>query len=177
MRRIVLSCVGFAVLLLPAAASARARPPAAKPGYVVVRKALNDGGPNGRPAITLVVTGFVLGRITQEAKVDIYHLPSSNSQILPSAKGQDVFPPISKHWNGLPGVEYRGSGFRFSAVGGSYRVVIRGAGIYLFAGGVRGSVKLRGSSTYRRTDGNYSVDAGVPRSLPTRQLTRSFGGQ
>jgi hypothetical protein len=142
-----------------------------------VRKALNDGGPNGRPAITLVVTGFVLGRVTQEAKVDIYHLPSGSTQILPSAKGQDVRPPVSRHWHGLPGVEYTGSGFRFSAVGGSYRVVIRGAGVYLFAGGVRGAVTLRGSSNYPRADGTYSIDGSAPFSLPTPPVRRRFGTQ
>jgi hypothetical protein len=77
-------------------------------------------------------------------------------------------------WRGLPGVEYNGSGFRFSAVGGWYHVVIRGAGVYLFAGGT-GSVKLRGSSIYKRTDGTYSIDASRPFSLPTRQLKRTIG--
>ena len=174
MRRVVLTCVCLAVLLLPAAASARLRSLSAKPGYLVVRGAENDGGPSGQPAVTLVVQGFVLGRITHEARVDIYHLPSSKS--LPSAKGQDVN-SRSRRWHGLPGVEYNGSGFRFSAVDGSYRVVIRGAGIYLFAGGVRGTVTLRGSSSYPRADGTYAIDAGAPRSLPTRQVQRRFGSQ
>lgn len=178
MRRVVLSCVCFAVVLLPAAASARVHPigPARpKPGYLVVRKALNDGGPNGRPAVTLVVKGFVLGRISQEARVDIYHLPSTNARILPSAKGQDVQQHPTRAANGLPGVEYIGSGFRFAAVGGSYRVVIRGAGVYLFAGGT-GTVKLRGSSVYTRHDGDYAIDRSVPRSLPTRQRQLRIGG-
>jgi hypothetical protein len=176
MRRVVLSCMCLAVVLLPDTASARVAPPHAKPGYLVVRKALNDGGPNGHPAVTLVVRGFVLGRITQEARVDIYHLPSSSTQTLPSAKGQDV-KSRSRRWRGLPGVEYTGSGFRFSAVGGSYRVVIRGAGVYLFAGGVQGTVKLRGSSRYPRADGTYAIDASAPRSMPARAVKRGFGSQ
>jgi hypothetical protein len=175
MRRMLLSCVCLAVLFLPAAASARASAQP-KPGYLVVRKALDDGGPRGRPAVTLIVKGFVLGRITQEARVDIYHLASANSQILPSAKGQDVKPPRTVRWNGLRGVEYTGSGFRFSAQGGSYRVVVRGAGIYLFAGGI-GSVKLRGSSVYKNADGWYSVNASKPLSLPTRPVTLRINGQ
>lgn len=174
MRRIVLSCVCSAVLLLPAAASARASGHP-KPGYLVVQRALNDGGPNGRPAVQLVVQGFVLGRITQEARVDIYHLPSANGQT--AAKGQDVRGPRTVHWHRLPGVEYNGSGFRFSAVGGFYRVVIRGAGVYVFAGGTRGSVKLRGSTSNPKTDGTYSIDAAAPRSLPTREVERTFGTQ
>jgi hypothetical protein len=174
MRRVLLSGVLLAVLLLPAAASARASAQS-KPGYLVVRKGLNDGGPNGRPAVTLVVKGFVLGRISQEARVDIYHLPSANTQILPSAKGQDVRQQ-AKRWNGLPGVEYNGSGFRFSAMGGSYRVVIRGAGVYLFAGG-SGSVTLRGSAVYEKADGVYSLNASRFRSLPTRPLKLRIGGR
>lgn len=175
MRRVFLIWVCFAVLLLPAAASAGA-PAQSKPGYLVVRKGLNDGGPNGRPAITLVLRGgFVLGRISQEARVDVYHLPSANSQTQPTAKGQDV-KSRTVRWNGLPGVEFRGSGFRFSAMGGSYRVVVRGAGVYLFAGGI-GSVELRGSSVYKRADGWYSVDGGRFLSLPTRLLERKIGGR
>lgn len=176
MRRVVLSCLCLSVLFLPAAASARVRSAGQlKPGYVVVQKALNDGGPNGRPAVTLVVRpGFVLGRITQEARVDIYRLP--NSPAPPPPRGQDVR-SRSLRWHGLPGVEYIGSGFRFSAVGGSYHVVIRGSGIYVFAGGVRGSVKLRGSTSNPTTDGTYSIDAARPRSLPTRQVERRFGTQ
>lgn len=173
MRRVVLSCVFLAVLLLPAAAPARLTPVGPKPGYLVVRGAKNDGGPHGHPAVTLVVQGFVLGRITQEARVDIYHLPSANS---PSAKGQDV-KSRPRRWHGLPGVEYFGSGFRFSAVGSTYRVVIRGAGIYLFAGGISRVVKLRGSSAYPRADGTYSIDASAPRSMPTRPVQRRFGSQ
>lgn len=176
MRRVVLSCMFLAVLLLPAVAPARDTPLGAKPGYVVVREAANDGGPNGHPAVTLVVQGFVLGRVSQEARVDIYHLPSSNTQILPSAKGQDV-KTRSLRWHGLPGVEYNGSGFRFSAVGGSYRVVVRGTGVYLFAGGIRGSVTLRGRARYPQADGTYSIDGSAPRSLPTPQVNRRFGSR
>ena len=51
------------------------------------------------------------------------------------------------------------------ATGGTYRVVVRGSGVYLFAGG-NGNVTLRGSSVYPRADGTYSVDGRTPRSLP-----------
>ena len=61
MRRILLSCVCAVVLMLPAAASAGAsvHQAKAKPGYLVLRKALDDGGVNGRPVVTVVVHGFV----------------------------------------------------------------------------------------------------------------------
>jgi hypothetical protein len=173
MRRILLSCAALAVLTLPAAASAGARGQA--PGFLVVQKANGDGGVQGRPVVTLVVQGFVLGRVPQgaEARIDIYHLPSATGEGKPQATGADV----SQHplrWRGHPGVEYSGSGFRFRAIDGAYRVVVRGAGVYLFAGG-NGSVKLRGSAVYQRSDGTYSIDGRQPRSMPTNPLTRQIG--
>jgi hypothetical protein len=174
MRRILLSCATLAVLMLPAAASAGARGQAA--GFVVVQKANGDGGVHGRPVVTLVVQGFVLGRVSQhaEARIDIYHLPSATGEGKPQAVGADV-QVGSLRWRGHPGTEYSGSGFRFRAIDGAYRVVVRGAGVYLFAGGT-GTVKLRGSSVYPRSDGRYSVDGEQPHSMPTNPLTRRIGG-
>lgn len=172
MRRILLSCATVAVLTLPAAASAGARGPT---GFLVVQRANGDGGVQGHPVVTLVVQGFVLGRVPQgaEARVDIYHLPSATEEGTPQATGLDV----SHHpvrWRGKPGIEYSGSGFRFRAIDGAYRVVVRGAGVYLFAGG-NGSVQLRGSSRYKNADGRYSIDGELPKSMPTNPLTREIG--
>jgi hypothetical protein len=180
MRRILLICALLASLALPTAAGARASAPA-KPGYLVVRKALGDGGVNGRPVATLIVQGFMLGRVSQEARVDIYQLQSPAGQGAVQVKGTDVsVRPIT--WRGfsgkhpLNGKEYTGSNFRFRAIGGDYRVVVRGSGIYLFAGG-QGQVTLRGSTHYRNADGTFSVNGGKFRSLPARPLTREFGGR
>ncbi|HEY1563114.1 MAG TPA: hypothetical protein VGF72_00335 [Gaiellaceae bacterium] len=172
MRRILLSCASAAVLMLPAAAFAGARAHKA-PGFLVVRKAVGDGGVHGRPVVTVVVEGFVLGRITQEAQVDVYQLPSPTGEGAPQAAGPDVTTSGVK-WHGFAGKEYTGSGFRFRAMGGTYRVVVRGAGIYLFAGG-QGRVTLRGSSVYRRADGAYSVDGRAFRSLPAHLLRQTIG--
>ena len=172
MRRILLSCALLAVFVLPAAAAARAAAPA-KPGFLVVRRAAGDGGVNGRPVATVVVQGFVLGRVSQEAQVDVYQLPSAAGQGGPVVKGADVS-HRSIRWRHFTGTEYSGSNFRFRAIGGFYRVVVRGSGVYLFAGG-RGQVTLRGSSVYRRADGTYSVNGGAFRSLPERPLKRKIG--
>ena len=59
-------------------------------------------------------------------------------------------------------------------MGGQYRVVVRGSGIYLFAGG-RGKVTLRGSSVNPNADGQYSVNGGRFRSLPAPAITRTIG--
>jgi hypothetical protein len=173
MRRILLSCTCAAVLLVPAAASARA-PGHAKPGFLVVRKAVGDGGVNGPPVATVVVQGFVLGRISQEARVDVYQLPTAAGQGAPQAAGADV----SKHsvrWHGFTGTEYSGSGFRFRAIGGFYRIVVRGAGVYLFAGG-RGNVTLQGSSVYRHADGTFSLNGHAFQSLPAKPVKRRMRG-
>lgn len=172
MRRILLTCALLLVGVLPAAAAARASG-LARPGYVVVRRAVSDGGVNGRPVVTVVVRGFVLGRVSLEAEVDIYHLPTASGQGAPQVKGADV--STSKiRWHGLPGKRYTGSNFRFRATGGFYRVVVRGAGVYVFAGG-RGKVWLRGSSAKQKADGMYSVDGSAVRSMPTQRLRRQIG--
>ncbi|HJQ49217.1 MAG TPA: hypothetical protein VJ838_01735 [Gaiellaceae bacterium] len=174
MRRILLSCAAVSVLLLPAAASAGARgAPAA--GYLVVQKAAGDGGIHGHAVVTLVVQGFVLGRVSPrgQGRVDIYQLPAATGGGTPQAVGTDVsHGPV--RWRGHKGTEYSGSNFRFRAIDGAYRVVVRGAGVYLFAGG-NGSVVLRGSSVYKRSDGNYSVNGAPSKSMPTIPLTRAIG--
>jgi hypothetical protein len=174
MKRILLSCALLAALAVPVAASARERAQA-KPGYLVVRNAAGDGGITGHAIVTLVVHGFVLGSVSQgnEARVDIYQLPTPGGQGAPQAT-PNVTPTIVR-WNGRKGQEFRGSGFRFRALGGYYRVVVRGSGVYLYAGGVNGRVTLHGSSFDPRGDGTYSIDGRAFRSLPTNPLTREIG--
>jgi hypothetical protein len=72
------------------------------------------------------------------------------------------------------GKRYVGSNFRFRATGGLYRVVVRGSGVYVFAGGI-GTVWLQGSSADPRRDGMYSVDDSKFRSLPKTILKRKLG--
>jgi hypothetical protein len=171
MRRILVSCAVVGVLALPAAAIARSSS-AAKPGYVVIRKAVGNGGVNGSPVVRLAVQGFVLGRVAQEGRVDIVQLPTVNGQGGPQHTPGLTVKQI--HWHGFTGQRYTGSNFRFRAMGGRYHVVIRGTGVYLFAGG-QGSIKVQGSS-YVRPDGTYSVNGGPTRSLPKRPVKRKIGG-
>jgi hypothetical protein len=173
MRRILLICTGAALLMLPTAASAGAARGASR-GFVVVRNA-SGAGVNGHAVVTVVVQGFVLGRVSPkaQARVAVYHLPSATEQGGPQVAGSDVS-QRSVRWRTAVGKEYSGSGFRFSAIGGAYRVVVRGAGLYLFAGG-RGRVWLQGSSVYRGSDGRYSLNGAAARSLPTQRLTVPLG--
>jgi len=171
MRRILLSLAGVALLALPAATSAGAA--GSKPGFLVVRKAQGDGGLYGPPVVTLVVQGFVLGRASQEARVEIYQLPSAAGGGGSAAVGADVSKAVV-HWRRFTGTRYGGSAFRFRAIGGSYRVVVRGSGVSLFAGG-HGTVTLHGSSVYRGADGAYAIDGRAFRSLPATPLKLSIG--
>jgi hypothetical protein len=174
MRRILLGCALVAVLPVSVAAAAARTSAPPKPGYVVVRRAFNDGGVGGNPVVTVVVRGFVLGRVSQEAEVEIYHLPSPSEQGGPQVKGTDISStPV--RWHGLRGKRYSGSNFRFRATGGLYRVVVRGSRVYVFAGG-SGTVWLQGSSADPRRDGMYSVNDSRFRSLPERLLKRKLGG-
>ncbi len=174
MRRILLSCASVAVLMLPAATAAGARGHAV-PGFFVVRKAAGDGGVAGRPVVTLVVEGFVLGRVSPQAqaRVQIFQLVSPAGGGAPQYAGVDVSHSAVR-WRSFEGTEYSGSGFRFRALGGAYRVVVRGSGVYLFAGG-QGRVTLHGSSAYPGADGFYSVDGAAFHSLPATSLTRTIG--
>ena len=171
MRRILLSIASVALLALPAAAAARGH--AATPGFVVVRDAAADGGVAGSPVVTVVVDGFVLGRVSQEGRVEIYHTagPAHGGGL---ATGVDVS-RAGVSWHGVPGTVYTGSAFRFRAVGGIWRVVIRGSGISVYAGG-HGRVTLHGSVAYPNRDGRYSVDGHGFESLPSGELTKTIGG-
>lgn len=174
MRRFLLICAVLVVLAVPAAA-ARASGHG-KAGYLVVQRAVSDGGVRGRPVVTLVMKGgFVLGRASQEAKVEVYHV--SASQFAVQVKGDVSSAPAlwkTPHGATLHGKKYIGSNFRFRITGGLYRVVVRGAGLYVFAGG-RGTANLEGSLANPRNDGRFSVDARPWRSMPTRPLKREIG--
>ncbi|HZS31519.1 MAG TPA: hypothetical protein VFA37_09700 [Gaiellaceae bacterium] len=169
MRRILLSIACVALLAVPAAAGARGH--AAVPGFLVVRDAATDGGVTGSPVVTVVVDGFVLGSVSQEGRVEIYHLSAAHGT--GQATGVDVS-RAGVTWHGVPGTAYSGSAFRFRAVGGVWRVVIRGSGISVYAGG-HGRVTLHGSVAYPNGDGRYSLDGRGFASLPSGELTRSIG--
>ena len=166
MRRILLLLVGVASLMVSTTVAARSEGHAAEPAYLVVRNASADGGVAGKPIVTVVVRGFVLGRVAQEGAVEAYHLASSTGSIAAQATGVDVS-RRAVSWRGVPGTEFSGSGFRFRAVGGVWRVVVYGSGVSLYAGGEASRITLHGSATYPTQDGEYSLDGGPFVSLPS----------
>ena len=65
---------------------------------------------------------------------------------------------------------WKGTDFRFRAVEGTYKVVLWGSGVYVFAGG-QGNVTLTGSADTPKSDGRYSLNGGdwSPRSRSRRR--------
>jgi hypothetical protein len=179
MRRIFLLLIGAAILALPAAAAARAQGLHSAPVFLVVRNAVTDGGVTGSPVATVVVQGgFVLGHVAQEGAVQIYHLKSSSGSLTAQAAGIDVFRrAVTYHSHGVavPGAEFSGSDFRFRAVGGVWRVVVKGAGVSIYAAGEKMKASLHGSVAYPRTDGRYSFNGAPFASMPSGTVTRILG--
>lgn len=169
MRRILLTCTALLALGLPAAAAARLGGPS--DGTLVVRNADNgDGiGPLARPVATVVITGFVIGRVSGQGRVEIYDLDPADTNA-PEVTGADSHADVTRtfHDATLDGTRWTGTQPTFRAVDGTYRVMVYGSGVYLFAGGhgkvwLTGQTSQAGSAT---SDGTYSINGGGWQSLP-----------
>jgi hypothetical protein len=175
MRRILVSCAVLAVLVLPAAATARARG-AAKPGYLVVSKAVGDGGVHGAPIVTLIVKGLRArpcreGGAGQDRPAAVRRVPAVRGRRWWGGRVVDcdqVPRPVQRQ-----GIQRQ-------------QVPLPCAGRPLPGSGARlGCVPLRGRAgerqgprlpVYPHADGRYSVDGGAWRSLPKKPVTRKIGG-
>ena len=173
MQRILLLLAGVAFLALPTASVARAQNHQQHlgAGFLVVHNALTDGGVTGPSVVTVVVRGFVLGQIAQEGAVELYHVDPGTNSAAAQVGGADVSRRLVT-FGDLQGTEFTGSGFRFRAVGGVWRVVVYGSGISLYAGGEVRVITLHGSVEYPGEDGKYSIDGGPFASLPSGVITR-----
>ena len=173
MRRSLLLLAGATLLALPAAAAARPQKPQPTPGCLVVRNARTDGDPfTGKPIATVAEHGFELGRVTQEGAVKIFHFNSGSGSAAQVSGG--VVSRQTVHYRSQEGTKFSGSDFRFRAVGGFWRVVVYGAGVSLYAGGV-GHAFLHGSVFAPRTDGRYSFNGEPLASLPSGVVGQNLG--
>lgn len=165
------------VVLLAAAGSAAAAPvvlhPSTGEGTLVVQNADNGDGiaVGARPVVTLVIHGFVIGRVAEQGRIAIYDLDQTD-QSAPEVTGAVSHGDVSlkvRTPDGTQtqtGTQWTGTDFRFRAVDGTYRVVIWGSGVYLFASGDQGRVWLTGQTDTPRGDGKYSFNGEAWRSLP-----------
>jgi hypothetical protein len=108
----------------------------------------------GRATVTLDVRGNMLGRLANGAITVTDKTP--NDAYLPNITGKRIAVQRRVTPNR---VFVRGQGLRFRMLGGSYRIVIRAAGISLSAVG-RGAVTIDGEPRFLGDDvGLYSLEA------------------
>jgi hypothetical protein len=103
---------------------------------------------DGRGKVTIQARGGVIGRVDR-GTITIFDLTPGDANV-PAVFGDDL-PPVLV---GEAGIRYTGSGMRFRAIGGRYRIVIQGRGIDLSAVG-RGFGSIRGDVGQL---GVYSLD-------------------
>jgi hypothetical protein len=168
MRRVTLVLLSLLTLVVPAAAVA-ALHPSSGDGTLVVRNADNgDGaGLDARPVVTLVIHGSVVGHVGGQGRIAIYNLDTTATSDY-SVSGAVWHRDVSQI-----GTAWGGTDFRFRAVGGYFRVVIRGSDVDLFAIGT-GSATLTGQPDTPHGDGDYSVNGGDFHSIPL-EATKTIG--
>jgi hypothetical protein len=168
MRRLMLTSAVLLALVVPATASALHAGPG--DGWLVLRNGDNGDGIgsdarpyDARPVVTLVISGFVIGHVGNEGRIAIYDLNAAD-QNSPEVTGASRVRDLSLPKGG-DGTMWKGTNFRFRAVDGTFKVVIWGSGIYLFAGG-QGTVTLTGSTETPSSDGKFSLNGGAFVSVP-----------
>ena len=171
MRRIALMLGLFSALAVPAAAVAGLGAPG--DGSLVVQKGQAPYGTGlNIPVVQLTITGSVIGQVSGTGKLVIDAGPNADATAEPQVTGA-----------GLPGDTLRsptaqvwkGAGFKFRAVGGTYTVLVYGTGVNLVAVGT-GTVRLAGQPDTPSGDGRYSLNGGDYVSLPGIQTDkRSIG--
>jgi hypothetical protein len=156
MRLLLFLSASLAALAVPAAALAGAGAHA-DTGTLVVK---NGIAPAGTPVVVLVIRGAAIGQVTGSGRI-LIRAESPADEETAEVTGAD--------WQkdkGDQGRLWGGPGFRFRAVGGIYTITIWGSGVNLVASG-RGSVVLTGSPEAPSRDGEYSLNGGDFKSLPS----------
>jgi hypothetical protein len=171
MRRLVFTCALLLGIAGPAGAAVLMQTP--NDGTLVVQNADNGDGiaPGARAVVTLVVHGFVIGQVLDQGRIQIFDLDptdQSEPEVTGALSHRDVVRTIRTQSGVVTqaGTQWTGTGFRFRAVEGTYRVVIWGSGVYLFASGDKGQVWFNGQLDTRVPDGTFSLDGDPFRSLP-----------
>jgi ABC-type transport system substrate-binding protein len=159
MRRIIFFSALVTALVVPAAVLGAAQ--AAGDGTLVVKNGqAPDSGSDKAPVVRLTITGSVIGQMTGQGKIIIDGGVKSNAEVTGAAgPGRDVpQSDTAKSWT------VGADGLKFRAVGGTYTIVIYGAGVNLVALG-SGTVQLAGMPDGGK-DGRYSLNGKDFVSLP-----------
>jgi hypothetical protein len=160
MRRLALISVSLLALAVPAAAWALTQGPA--DGTLVVK---NGTAPHGVPVVTLIVAGAVIGRVDNLGTIVIDD-STPTDPFSPEVSGFDQHKDVSD-----TATKWTGTGMKFRAVGGTYKITIYGSGVNLSAVG-RGYVSLSGMPDSTTGDGSYSLNGDPFRSLPAAPLVK-----
>ena len=152
----------LAAVAVPAAALAATS--ATGDGTLVVQDGqAPDSGPDKAPVVRLTINGSAIGQVVGQGKIIIDGGAKSPP---PEVTGQGVTSKPSAIsgdtatvWTGGP------DGFKFRVVGGYYTIVIFGSDVSLVAVGT-GSVWLAGTPDAGKTDGRYSLNGDLWKSLP-----------
>jgi hypothetical protein len=157
MRRLLLTCL-LAGLVLPAGALAARLAPG--DGTLAVR---NASGDPGQLVVSLNINGAAIGQVARGRVV-----------VLPGPGAEPDVSGASRQIDRADGsTVYLGTGIRFRAVAGNFRVRIFGAGIDVNVVG-QGTVRLFGSSITNGA-GKYSLNGGGWIVLPDVASTFTIG--
>jgi hypothetical protein len=171
MRRLPVILGLFSVLAVPVAALAATSAPG--DGSLVVK---NGSAPYGAglnvPVVQLTITGSVIGQVLGIGKIVIDAGPNADPASEPLVTGA-----------GLPGDSarsdtaqvWKGTTFKFRAVGGTYTVLVYGSQVNLVAVGT-GTVRLAGMPDTPVGDGKYSLNGDDFASLPGTQTDKRVIG-
>ena len=144
MRRLLFTCL-LAGLLLPASALAASLAPG--DGTLAIR---NAAGEPGQLVVSLSINGAAIGQVNRGRLV-----------VLPGVGPEPDVTGASRQIDRADGsTVYMGSGIRFRAVAGNFRVRIWGVGIDINAVG-QGNVRLSGTGL-----GKFSLNGGAWTPLP-----------
>jgi hypothetical protein len=164
MRRLAVLSVSLLALAAPAAAWSMTQAPG--DGTLVIK---NGAAPKGVPVVTLIITGAAIGRISNYGTIvidDSTPLDPYSPEVSGFDWHKDVSPTATKWVGG--GL---GTGMKFRAVGGTYKITIYGSGVDLSAVG-SGFVTLSGIPDTTTGDGVYSLNGDTFRSLPATPLVK-----
>jgi hypothetical protein len=161
MRRFAFLFLALIGLAVPAAALAAKDAP--NDGTLVVQNGqAPDSGPDKAPVVSLKITGSVIGQVTGQGKIIIDQTAKSQ---LPEVTGADYSRDSTVSDTAKVWYSNAGGGFKFRAVGGTYTIVIFGSDVSLVAVGT-GKVQLAGTPDAGKTDGRYSLNGDLWKSLP-----------
>jgi hypothetical protein len=168
MRRLSVILALASAIAVPAIAAAGTG--GAGDGSLVVRNgsAPYVPGVSGTPVVQLTITGSVIGQVGGTGKLVIDAGPNADPDSEPIVTGAGV--PSDSRLSDTAQV-WKGTTFKFRAVGGTYTLLVYGTHVNLVAVGT-GTVRLAGMPDTPSADGFYSLNGNDFVSLPGAQTDK-----